>query len=153
MSITAAQFRGNFPEFMNQAVYPTSEVDFYLNLGTLLLNIERWGNLFDFGQQLFVAHNLALEFTAKKNAATGGNPGEVAGPKTAASVDKVSYSRNPGLVMNPANGHWNLTTYGLRYINLVKLVGAGPIYIGAPGPNECAPGGAWFGPILGPMGN
>lgn len=152
MTVTVASFRVAFPEFASTATYPDGEVQFWLDLSLLLLNAERWGNLFDYGQMLFVAHNLALQFNAKKATASGGNPGNVQGPQTAGAVDKVSYSRNPGLVMDAKHGHWNLTVYGLRYLDLVNMVGAGPLHVGVPlgGDQVNYYPQAWPGPIMGP---
>lgn len=152
MTVTVASFRAAFPEFASMTTYPDPEVTFWLDLGLLLLNVERWGNLFDYGHMLFMAHNLALQFNSKKASASGGNPGNVQGPQTAGAVDKVSYSRNPGLAMDPKNGHWNLTIYGLQYINLVNMVGAGPLQVGVPLGGAAADyyPGAWPGPIMGP---
>ncbi len=129
MSVTAASFRTNFPAFASTTDYPDAMINFWLDLGGRLLDQNRWGDLYDYGEQLFMAHNLSLE----RGVALGGTkqaPGQVNGPQTAGAVDKVSYSRNPGLVMDPKNGHWNLTIYGLRYIQLVKMIGAGPIQVG-----------------------
>ena len=136
MAVTPTSLRGVFSEFANVVTYPDSDIQYWLDLGVKLLNAGRWGNLFNDGQMLFAAHNLSLEFNAKKAAAVGRNPGEVQGPLTSASIDKVSYSRDVGSVMDPKNGHWNLSIYGLRYIRLVKLVGMGPVYVGAPSANE-----------------
>lgn len=150
MTVTAASFRMTFPEFADTVKYSAPQVDFYLDLGSKLMNAARWGNLFDFGQQLFAAHNLSLEAVAQRNANMGGNPGSVEGPQTSGNVDKVGYARNPGLAMDPKNGHWNLSTYGLRWVAMVRLVGAGPVYVGAPnGAGSDFNQGAWPGPYTG----
>lgn len=146
MTVTVASFRAAFPPF-TIAAFPTAEVQFWLDLGANLLSAERWGNVYDFGLQLFVAHNLSLGAMALLGGASGA-PGAVTGPVTSASVDKVSYSRNPGAAMDPKNGHWNLTTYGLRWIRLAQMFGAGPIQVGVPAgaTNDYYPG-AWPGVV------
>jgi hypothetical protein len=125
------------------------EIQFWIDLGKKLINTCRWGDLAAYGLQLFVAHNLALE-----NARCGGaasTPGMILGPITSAAVDKVSYSRDASAAMDPKNGHWNLTTYGLRYIYLVRMVGAGPLQIGVPpGGSNHAGGIAWPGVLIPP---
>jgi hypothetical protein len=143
MTVTVASFREAFPEFKNEGTYPDAEVAFWMQLGLLLLNAARWGSLLDFGHQLFMAHNLSLQFNANLAARTGQNPGFVIGAVTSGSVDKVSYSRDPGQAMDPKNGHWNLSTYGIRYIRLVRMVGAGPMQVGVPLGGDDA---AWSGP-------
>lgn len=147
MSVTIASFRGAFPAFKDIQCYPDPEITFWLSLSEKLHDQNRWGDLLDFGKQLFVAHNLSLEFNAKSAASVGNNPGEVIGPTTSGSVDKVSYGRDLGGVMDPKAGHWNLSTYGLRYLRLVRMVGAGPIYAGAPSIAELSQvPNAWPGP-------
>lgn len=149
-AITPTAFRANFPEFTSTVTYPDTEVQFWLDIGLLLLNAARWGTLLDFGLQLFVAHNLSLQFNAVRAGTAGQNPGFVVGPTTSGRVDKVAYQRDPGAAMNPKNGHWNLSIYGLRYIALVNMVGAGPVQVGVPlAAGACYPG-AWPGPIMGP---
>ena len=146
MTVTAASFRTAFPEFSDTSVYPDPEVNFWLTLSPNLLDANRWGALFDFGQQLFMAHNLSISFNSKAAAAAGGNPGAIVGTVTSGSVDKVSYSRDASSAMDPKNGHWNLSSYGLRYIQLARTIGAGPIQIGVPSPAD-AVSGAWPGVI------
>lgn len=146
MTILVADLRANFPEFTSTTTYPDAEINFWLGLGALLISADRWGNAFDYGIQLFVAHNLSLQFDANKAAASGQNPGKVVGTLTSGSVDKVSYSRDSSAAMDSKNGHWNLSTYGLRYIRLVNMMGAGPVYVGQPSAAEISMYvGAWPG--------
>jgi len=147
MTVTVVSFRAAFPEFTDAPTYPQPEIQFWLDLSAKLLNSDRWGELLDFGAQLFVAHNLCLQAASKTGAAGGGLPGQVVGPTTSASVDKVSYSRDASSAMDPANGHWNLSTYGLRYKQLLSMIGAGPIQVGAP-TAEDGFYGAWNGPFV-----
>jgi hypothetical protein len=145
MTVTAASFRGSFPEFTSIQTYPAQEVQFWVDLAAKLHNAARWGDTLDFGVQLFVAHNLSLQFNANAAAKTGGNPGAVIGTVTSGSVDKVSYSRDASTAMDPKNGHWNLSSYGLRWIRLSRMMGAGPVYVGAPSVDEQSQQ-AWPGP-------
>jgi hypothetical protein len=149
-TVTADSFRVAFPAFADDLAYLGPEIDFWIALGTNMINVGRWGNLASFGLQLFVAHNLSLEAARCGQGAASG-PGAILGPLTSATVDKVSYSRDSSAAMDPKNGHWNLTTYGLRYIQLVRMVGAGPLHIGAPlGASNYGYGGAWPGPDIYP---
>lgn len=146
--VDPASFREAFPAFADITKYPDAEVQFWINLGyQLTANGFRWGDLQSYGVQLFVAHNLALE-AMSTGSGGGGTPGAVVGPLTSGAVDKVSYARNPTAAMDPKNGHWNLTTYGLRYIRLVNMVGAGPVQVGVPpGGSNYNPGQAWPGVV------
>lgn len=146
--VTVADFRSAFPAFQSPAQWPAPEIQFWLDLGLMLMDPARWGSVLSYGLQLFVAHNLALGFMSAQGSGGGQAPGQVVGPVSSASVDKVSYSRDPSAAMDPANGHWNLTTYGLRYIRLVKMFGAGPIQVGVPLGGSNAPyTSAWPGVI------
>jgi len=147
MTITVSDFRTNFSEFADVTVYPDPEVNFYLSLAYLLNDANRWGTTLDYGVQLFVAHNLAIEYDARRAGAAGRNPGAIVGTQTAGSVDKVSWSRDASAMMETGAGHWNLTTYGLRYIRLARMMGAGPVYVGAPSIQELMLSNvAWPGP-------
>ena len=149
VTVAPDAFRGNFPAFSNMTTYPDPVINFWFGLSVILFDQGRWGALFDYGSQLFVAHNLSLEFNSNKAGKLGQNPGFVIGPVTAGTVDKVSYSRDPSSAMDPKNGHWNLSIYGLRYIRLVNMVGAGPVHLGAPlGADANFYDGAWPGPYL-----
>lgn len=153
MIVTAPAFRGSFPAFSNMTIYPDPVINFWFGLAEISLDAGRWGNLLPYGLQLFVAHNLSLEYNANAAGKLGANPGFVTGPVTSGSVDKVSYSRDIGAALDPKNGHWNLSVYGLRYIRLVNMIGAGPIQVSPPGPNELGQSmaGAWQGPYGGWM--
>jgi hypothetical protein len=41
--ITVASFRADFPELSNVGVYPSSQIEFYQNMASLLLRKQRWG--------------------------------------------------------------------------------------------------------------
>lgn len=125
---TATEFKTVFTAF---AGIPTPTVDFWISLGAKLTSLDRWGDVWSYGVMLFAAHNLGMEANAASGGAAGG-AGAIVGPLTSASVDKVSYSRDGGSAMLPDAGHWNLTTYGLRYIQLAKMFGAGPVQVGVP---------------------
>lgn len=147
-SPTPAEFRVNFPEFASTTVYPDSQLTFWFAVAELLLSVTRWGDaLRSLGMQLFVAHNMVLEQQAQQQAAKGNLPGWQTGAVNSKQVDKVHIGYESSGAMLPDAGHWNLTTYGTRYLYLVNMIGAGPVQIGA-GP-LCTPAGfgeAWSGP-------
>lgn len=152
MTVTTASFRGAFPAFASTTLYPDPQVQFWLDLSLLMQDANRWSTWIDYGTQLFTAHNLVLEYQSNKAGAAGQKPGEIQGPVTSGSVDKVSYGRNPGPAMDPTAGHWNLSTYGLRYVKLLRMIGAGPVQVGVPagGSAEDYYPSAWPGPFTGP---
>jgi hypothetical protein len=149
-TITIAQFRADFPEFASTTKYPDASLTFWLTLGGLLINAGRWGDVVNFGVGLYIAHNLALEALAQRQAAGGGIPGAASGMLNSKSVDKVSAGYDTASVAEEFGGNWNLTTYGQRLYRLMKQFGAGPVQIGA-GPGmapifDVFPGpGSWNG--------
>jgi len=146
MTTTVADFRTKFPAFANTTTYPDAAIQFWLDLSVNLMDAGRWGNLFDFGSYLFAAHNLSLEMLSTRDGGRGAQPGAIQGAQTAGSVDKVSWSRDAASAMLPGAGHWNLTTYGLRFKQLVNIVGAGGVYVGAPSAQEVNMSqGGWAG--------
>jgi len=157
LPINAGQFRSDYREFTDTQRYPDSVVNYWLALGTLLLNQPRWGRLYVAGLELYTAHNVVLEGMSRDTAKVGGWPGLSKGVISAESAGavSVSYDTQPSLVLEA--GHWNLTVYGTRFMNLVKMVGAGPVQIGPCGPEAGtvegsynSPGPGWSGPPMGP---
>jgi hypothetical protein len=137
--VDASAFRFDFPEFTDTTKYPDSAVNYWLSFAPVMLNQHRWGppslvgqppTLYDFGVEMFVAHNLVLELQAQQRANLGGPPGVQTGVMTAVSANGASVSYDPNVGINPDDGQWNLTTYGMRLIQMIKLVGAGPVQYG-----------------------
>ena len=150
--MTAAGLRAQFPAFADSARYPDAQADFYIGLAGKLLSADRWGTVLDHGTALFAAHFLAIDRIASQGG-TRGLPGTGVGIVTGGSVDKVSYTRSVSEVMETDAGHWGMTTYGLQYLRLARMMGMGPVQVGT----GCLDGlglsfynGAWPGPIPGP---
>jgi len=120
----ALTFRQIFPEFITT---PDPAIDFWLNLGKKQLNADRWDDLLNEGLALFTAHHLAIAERDRRTADAGGVPGALQGNVTAKSVDKVSVSYDTSSGTYADAGFWNLTNYGVRYWNLMQMVGAGGI--------------------------
>ncbi len=148
MTVTAASFRTDFPEFASTTVYPDAAVNYWINFATLSLNVDRWGTLLDQGTELFVAHNLVLEAKAQAEATNGAPPGMATGMVNSKSVDKVSVGYDTGSASEEDGSHWNLTIYGIRYLRMARMMGAGGIFLGAPAAdtNYSAASNAWPGP-------
>lgn len=127
----AAQFRIDFPEFADTTAYPNGQVGFALSLATLLLNADRWADVLNYGIELFTAHQLALGAKNIEVSAFGGIPGAQVGVLSAKQVKDVSMSYDNSGAMEEGAGHWNLTNYGLRYIQLARMAGMGGYYAGA----------------------
>lgn len=124
----AAQFRIDFPEFADPVVYTDGAVNFWLGVATKLLRAERWADMLDTGLELFTAHNLSLQRTAS---GTPNAPGANTGLVASKTVDKLSITYDASAGIIPNAGHWNLTTYGTRFLWLMNMAGMGPTQLGA----------------------
>jgi len=124
-----AAFRQGFPEFDDPQTYPDLMINFWGDLAAKLLRPDRWEDLIDQGTQLFVAHHLAIGRRDQRAAEAGGVPGEVKGVVTSKSVDKVSVSYDAGKATIENAGFWNTTSYGVRFYQLVRIVGAGCVQL------------------------
>lgn len=157
MTVTATILRTDFPEFTDPTAYPDSQVNFWIMVAGLMMNPVRWSDrvptgitpprsLRDVGTELFVCHNLVLDRQAQRAATRGAVPGASFGIVTSEAAGGVSVSYDPNIGLDPADGMWNLSTYGLRFAYLLKLAGMGPIQVGGRigGPRNS--GGAWIGP-------
>lgn len=129
MSLTPTQFRSDFPEFANTAVYPDALVQTWLTVAASLVNGSRWMELTNVGIELVTAHHLVLSMRDQTAASVGGVPGIMTGPTSAKSVDKVSTSYDTGAAALDGAGFWSLSSYGIRYLSLARMMGAGGMQI------------------------
>lgn len=123
--MTPSQFRIDFPEFANTTTYPDSLITYWLAVAAQLVNATQWAGLATLGQELATAHFLVLAARDQATAAANGTPGVVSGPQTAKSVGSVSASMDTAAVTVANAGSWNMTSYGIRFLNLCRLIGAG----------------------------
>lgn len=152
MSTTTSAFRRAFPEFADSLLYPEPVIDLWLAFAGQMLDVSRWGGsitgaVYIMGVNLFTAHNLVLSRQAQASADNGAPPGVSQGPINSKSVDKVSVGYDTASASEEDAGHWNLTTYGVRFIHLARMLGAGPIQVGQ-GPvlnDPLSSGNAWSG--------
>ncbi|MDG9784645.1 DUF4054 domain-containing protein [Metapseudomonas otitidis] len=125
----ANQFRQDFPEFADATKYPDSAVNFWLSIAIKTLPEDRWCDYLNMGLELFVAHNLTLAAQNQAVASVGGAPGQVKGPLSSKAVDKVSAGYDSGAVTLADGGFFNLTTYGIQFLQLARMVGSGGIQL------------------------
>ncbi len=147
MSVTSTTFRQDLPEFKDPSTYPDAMVNRYITLGVAFQNQYRWDPaIIDYGTELFVAHNCVLDARNIAASGAGGIPGTVQGVQTSKSVDKVAVSYDVERVTLEDGAFWNMTTYGVRFLQLSRQYGSGGVQIGT-GP--CGAGalgsGFWCG--------
>ena len=121
--VDVATFRAVFPEFGDAAKYPDAQVQYYLDFAVQSLRPEAWRNLLERGTGLFVAHYLAMSAISRAGTVPGrGQLGIVASK----SVGPASISYDNSAISAQADaGHWALTSYGLMYWELMRMVGTG----------------------------
>lgn len=122
-------FRVNFPAFADTTRYQTGEITYFAGLAGKLLNADRWDDLIGYGTDLFVAHHLAMADMEAKQTGVGASPGKLAGQQIAKAVDKVSASFDVANISLTDGGYWNTTSYGIRFLQLARLVGAGGVQL------------------------
>lgn len=127
--IDESSFRLNMPMFASVEDYPSAQFNFYLKLGVKLLPEQRWDDLLDDGYTFFVAHYLTLYARSMLVADLGGDVGKVAGNETSKSVDGVSKSMDVSSISLEDGGHWNQTTWGIQFLQLARMVGAGGVQL------------------------
>lgn len=125
----AATFRADFPEFVDAVTYPDGQVNFWIALAGKLLTTPRWVDLLDFGTELFVAHWLTLQIRDEQTFAAGGIPGTATGVQVTKTVDKASVTYDVSQISLENGGHWNMTSYGIRFLSLARMVGAGGVQL------------------------
>lgn len=122
-------FRQTMPMFADADQFPSAQFNLYLKLGMKLLPESRWDDLLDDGLTFYVAHYLTLYARDMAFVDVGGFGGKVIGNETSKSVDGVSKSMDVSSVLNADAGHWNQTTYGIQFYQLMMMVGAGGIQL------------------------
>ncbi|MET3654085.1 DUF4054 domain-containing protein [Dyella japonica] len=125
MTVTADQLRTDFPEFADTTAYPDSGVNLWLGLAAVTLPEDLWGAWWVIGQELFACHHLVLAAQASEDVADGNTPGEVTGATSAKAVDKVSVSYDPSTVSLTDGGFWNMSRYGIQFLQFARMIGAG----------------------------
>ena len=112
-----SDFLQTFPEFNDPELYPPSRIDFWISIGEQLVNPNRWKKLTNQGISLYVAHQLMLD----------NMHGRTQGIQSSKAVDGVSVGYNLNDITKADWTHFNLTKYGLQYIQLANMMGMGPL--------------------------
>jgi hypothetical protein len=128
MPVAPSDFTAAFPEFTDASDYPVEQIAFWLNTGYQQLNTRRFGIQAGLAVMLFAAHNVVLSARARKATRTGQVPGVVQGALTSKALGGVSagYADNTSI---DGAGAWNLTTYGQRLYQMMRVASAGPTYV------------------------
>lgn len=131
--MTPAEFRVNLPEFSDSSRYPDSQISRWLAAGGSLLSVDAWGELLDYGLELWTAHHLALWRRNADTAAAGGAVGQGSGVVASKSVGDVSVSYDTGSGTLDGMADLNLTSYGVQFARLARQIGMGAPAVAAGG--------------------
>lgn len=123
------RFRLDFPEFADSPRYPDTLLEFWATLGERVICETRFGDAYVYALSLFTAHNIVLAAGNSAAAAACGIPGAVSGPVASKAVGSVNVSYDNASVMLPGAGHWNQTTYGRQFTQLIRLFGHGCVQL------------------------
>jgi hypothetical protein len=129
MAFDIAAFRAAFPEFSDLVKYPDAMVTFWAEVGEKSLIECRWQDLYTYGLQLFVAHNLAIAAQNAAAGASGGTPGNVSGPRQSKKVGSASVTYDTGATNMKDAGLWNATSYGKQFLFTSRMIGAGALQV------------------------
>jgi len=129
VAVTAAQIRTDFVEFASVPNYPNATIDFWLVVAGKLLRADVWQDMLDQATELFVCHQLTVARRNVAAAAGGGIPGQGVGVLTSKAVDKVSAGYDVSNISLTNGAYWNLSTYGIQFLQLARLFGAGGVQL------------------------
>lgn len=131
--MTPDKFRSILTAFRDPQAYPNGEIELWLDLADKVLLASRWADYHELGTALWVAHNLVLAKRDEKVADGGGIPGApTGGIVSSKSVGSVSVSYDTQNGLEQGAGQWNLTSFGVRFYQLMRLVGMGGSQLGGP---------------------
>lgn len=121
-----------YPQF--RGVLPDAALDMYVDLGLSCVNYRRFNRMWKAAIGLFIAHFCTLYLQSMQPEGTEASQvlasASSAGMVTSESADGVSYSRD-GSALNDLNGWaaFKMTTFGVQFATMAKLVGRGGMYV------------------------
>ena len=134
-SFTKEQFLAIFPQFTDKV--PDSVLNFYLSLALNSLSYSRWGDSWEMGITLFIAHYLTLYLMSTAGLDENSPIQQVVSKSLAAgltaskSAGSLSKSYDYGSINDDFAGWgtWKLSLYGQQFATMAKLIGKGGSYI------------------------
>lgn len=129
-----ADFRAAMPAFTAEII-PDAALQAYVDMATAVVKEARWHSLWKEGMRLFIAHFVTLYLGGPDEGATPQqirNAGKIQGNMTQKHVGNVSLAYDAGSTATSDLTGWaayKLTTYGVQFATLAKLVGKGGMYV------------------------
>ena len=123
--VTPAQFRQNFPAFVDESRYTTTQIQMWLNEAYNSMDPNRWTTNLDTYAQLKAAHFLILFTQSQQAANRGASPGQSPGVVSSKGVGPASMSFDTANSVGQGGDYWNQTVYGQQYWRKARLIGMG----------------------------
>lgn len=129
---TSADFLARYPQFTDNV--PEAMLDDFVDMGLSCVNYRRFNRMWLTAVGLFIAHFCTLYMQSVQPAGTAAGAvlaaASSAGMITGESADGVSYSRDSSS-LSDLNGWagFKLTTFGVQFATIAKMVGKGGMYI------------------------
>lgn len=132
-SYTVADFRTAMPAFSAQIISDELLAP-YVEMANAIVKEARWHSLWREGMRLFIAHFVTLFLQMPKAGLTKEellNASKVGGSIASKTVGPISVSYDNTQATNDLNGWaaWKLTTYGVQFSTLAKVLGKGGMYV------------------------
>lgn len=131
---TISMFREVMPAF-SADILPDAVLQYYIDMANSVVLEARWHSLWKEGMRLYVAHYATLYLGVPEAGASRqsiANAGKTQGGITSKTVGPVSVGYDNGQAATSdltGWGAWKLTTYGVQFATLAKMVGKGGMYI------------------------
>lgn len=130
---TSEDFREAMPGF-GYDVISDKALDAYIELAHAVCKEARWHGLWREGMRLLIAHYVTLYLSAPEFGATREEiitGGRAKGIVTSKAVGAVNLSQDASQITGDLTGWgaYKLTTYGVQYATLARMVGKGAMYV------------------------
>lgn len=131
---TVEQFLSLYPQFTQ---LDDTIVLFYIKMASNSLSAARWGDLWEMGMALFVAHHLILWMKVTQGLGEDAPESQIinnslsAGLTSSKSVGSLSKSYDYSDINGDFGGWgtWKLTAFGQQFVTYAKMLGKGGSYI------------------------
>lgn len=130
---TVADFRTAMPAF-SEEIISDELLQPYVTMATAIVKEARWHSLWREGMRLFIAHFVTLFLQMPEAGLTKEellNASKVGGSMASKTVGPISVSYDNTQATSDLDGWaaWKLTTYGVQFATLAKVLGKGGMYI------------------------